>query len=76
MSELAEVMAFDTRVEAEIAQGLLSEQGIESIIRSADVGGMFMGVSLVRKGGIKLMVSGDELEKAVEALAILNGEAD
>lgn len=38
MSELLEVMAFDTRVEAEIAQGLLEEQGIESIIRSADCG--------------------------------------
>ncbi len=76
MSELAEVMAFDTRVEAEIAQGLLSEQGIESIIRSADCGGMLMGVSLVRKGGIKLMVSGEDLEKAEEALEILDGEAD
>ena len=76
MSELEVVMAFDTRVEAEIAQGLLSEQGIESIIRSADCGGMLMGVSLVRKGGIKLMVSGEDLEKAEEALEILDGEAD
>ena len=76
MSELEVVMAFDTRVEAEIAQGLLSEQGIESIIRSADCGGMLMGVSLVRKGGIKLMVSGEDLEKAEEALEILHGETD
>ena len=76
MSELEEVMAFDTRVEAEIAQGLLSEQGIESIIRSADCGGMLMGVSLVRKGGIKLMVSREDLEKAEEVLEILHGETD
>jgi len=76
MSELLEVMAFDTRVEAEIAQGLLEEQGIESIIRSADCGGMLMGVSLVRRGGIKLMVSGEDFEKASEALEVLSGEAD
>lgn len=76
MNELAEVMAFDTRVDAEIAQGLLSEQGIESIIKAADCGGMLMGVSLVRKGGIKLMVSREDLEKAEEALEVLDGEAD
>jgi len=76
MSELLEVMAFDTRVEAEIAQGLLEEQGIESLIRAADCGGMLMGVSLVRRGGIKLMVSGEDFEKASEALEVLSGEAD
>ncbi len=76
MSELLEVMAFDTRVEAEIAQGLLEEQGIESLIRAADCGGMLMGVSLVRRGGIKLMVSGEDFEKASEALEVLAGEAD
>ncbi len=76
MSELLEVMAFDTRVEAEIAQGLLEEQGIESIIRAADCGGMLMGVSLVRRGGIKLMVRGEDLEKASEALEVLAGKDD
>lgn len=76
MSELVTVKVFDSRIEAEIAQGLLSEQGIESIINADDCGGMLMGVSLVRKGGIKLMVSGEDLEKAEEALEVLDGEAD
>jgi hypothetical protein len=76
MGELYEVMAFDTRVEAEIAQGLLEEQGIESIIRAADCGGMLMGVSLVRRGGIKLMVAEEDLEKAAEALEVLGGDDD
>lgn len=35
-----------------------------------------MGVSLVRRGGIKLMVSGEDLEKASEALEVLAGEDD
>lgn len=74
MGELSEVMAFDNRVEAEIAQGLLEERGIESIIRAADCGGLLMGVSLVRKGGIKLMVDSDDLEEASAALAVLREE--
>ena len=76
MSELVLAGTFDSRVEAEIAQGLLSGQGIESIIIAGDCGGMLMGLSLVRKGGIKLMVTGEDLGKAEEALAILDGESD
>lgn len=76
MSELAIAGTFDNRVEAEIAQGLLSEQGIESIIRADDCGGMLMGVSLIRKGGIKLLVASENLGKAEEALVILQGETD
>ena len=71
MSELIEVMAFDKRVDAEMAQGLLSGQGIESIIRAADCGGMLMGVSLVRKGGIKLMVAEEDSSRACEILGVL-----
>lgn len=76
MSELISVRVFDQRYEAEIAQGLLLEAGIESIIKADDCGGMLMGVSLIRKGGIKLMVSGEDLEKAEETLEVLNGEAN
>ncbi len=74
MSELVKVMSFDSRVEAEMAQGLLAEQGIESLIRSADCGGMLMGVSLVRKGGISLMVDSGEEKKAIEALSVLESK--
>ncbi len=76
MSELVMVGTFGNRVEAEIAQGLLSEQGIQSIINADDCGGMLMGVSLIRKGGIKLLVTSENLLKAEEALAILHGETD
>lgn len=76
MKELTVVMTFDSRIEAEIASGLLTEQGIESIIRADDCGGMLMGVSLIRKGGIKIMVTEENLGKAEEALTILNGETD
>ena len=62
---------FKSRIEAEIAQGLLREQGIESIVKADDLGGMLMGVTLIRKGGIKLMVSSPDLERAQEILTVL-----
>jgi len=69
-------MAFDSRMEAEIAMGLLEEQGIESIISADDCGGMLMGVSPVRKGGIKIMVAEEDMERAEDALAVLAEETD
>ena len=74
MSELVLARTFENRVEAEIAQGLLSEQGIESIIIADDCGGMLMGVSLIRKGGIKLMVTEEDQPKAEQILDVLNVE--
>ena len=76
MSELKAVLVFDQRYEAEIARGLLDEAGIESIINADDCGGMFMGVSLLRKGGIKLMVSDEDLERAVDVLAVLKDKQE
>jgi len=76
MSELKTVRVFDQRYEAEIAQGLLLEAGIESIINADDCGGMLMGVSLIRRGGIKLMVIDEDLERAEDALAVLDEEID
>ena len=74
MKELIAVMTFDSRMEAEIAGGLLTEQGIESIIRADDCGGMLMGVSLIRKGGIKLLVADDDLDESEQILEVLNIE--
>lgn len=73
MSELKTVSTFDNRYEAEIARGLLLEQGIQSIIRADDCGGMLMGISPVRRGGIRLMVSAEDLEKAEKTLEVLGG---
>lgn len=74
MNELKVVKVFDQRYEAEIARGLLDEAGIESIIRADDCGGMLMGVSLIRKGGIKLMVSDEDTARAEEVLVVLEDE--
>ena len=76
MSELKAVKVFDQRYEAEIARGLLDEAGIESIINADDCGGMLMGVSLIRKVGIKLMVSEEDMERAENALAVLGDEQE
>lgn len=76
MSELKAVLVFDQRYQAEIARGLLDEAGIESIINADDCGGMLMGVSLIRKGGIKLMVSEEDMERAVDVLAVLEDEQE
>ncbi len=74
MNELIAVGEFENRIEAEIAQGLLTDAGIESIIKADDCGGMLMGVSLIRKGGIKIMVSGEMSEKAIDVLSVLSEE--
>ncbi len=70
MSELKIVKIFEARYEAEMAEGLLNQQGIESMIAADDCGGQLMGLS-VRKRGIKLLVREEDIERAEEALEIL-----
>ena len=72
MSEVKTVRIFDYRYEAEMAQGLLLEQGIESMISADDCGGQLMGLTTLRKGGIKLLVKEEETEKAIEVLEVLD----
>ncbi|MCK5133996.1 MAG: DUF2007 domain-containing protein [Candidatus Sabulitectum sp.] len=74
MAELKTVRIFEMRYEAEMAKGLLLEQGIESMISADDCGGQLMGLTSLRKGGVKLLIRGEDEEKAVEALQVL--EAD
>ena len=71
---LAQVL--DNTLVRAAGQGLLLDSGIESIIKADDCGGMLMGVSLIRKGGIKLMVTDGDMEKAEEALAVLDDDSE
>lgn len=64
-SELVTVATFPSAVDAEIAQGVLEEVGIESMIRSDNAGGMYPAL-----GGADLVVRAEDAEKATEALGL------
>lgn len=72
MVELVTVAEFAKRFEAEIAQGLLKEKRIDSMIKADDCGGQLMGFILPGKAGVKLQVREEDLEAAEEALAVLD----
>jgi hypothetical protein len=74
MSDLVVARVFDKRYQAELAQGLLSEQGIESIISADDCGGQLMGMSSLRMGGVKLLVTMEDLPEAQELLEVLGND--
>jgi hypothetical protein len=61
--DLIVVSTFRSTAEAQIAQGVLDEAGIESMIRSDNAGGMYPAMA-----GADLLVRADEIEKASDAL--------
>lgn len=61
--ELVAVSTFRSVADAHIAQGILDEIGIESIVRSDNAGGMYPALA-----GADLLVRADDVEKANEAL--------
>jgi len=61
--DLVAVSTFPSRTDALIAKGVLDETGIESMIRSDNVGGMYPAL-----GGTDLLVKAEDLERATEAL--------
>jgi hypothetical protein len=63
MSDLVAVETFRSTADAEIAQGILDEVGVESLIRSDNAGGMYPGID-----GAVLLVRPADAEKAQEAL--------
>jgi len=71
MNEMKVVGTYSSRYEAEMARGLLQEQGIQSIISADDCGGQLMGLSPILKNGVKLMVGGEDRAKAFEILEVL-----
>jgi hypothetical protein len=75
MPEMVVVARFRNRVEAEMAQTMLTDAGIESFIKADDAGGMVAGMD-VSSGGAKLLVAGEDAEEALEVLEEAVDEED
>ncbi len=71
MSEMKVVGTYSSRYEAEMARELLLEQGIKSMIAADDCGGQLMGLSSIRKTGIRILVRDEDLVRAEEVLQVL-----
>lgn len=70
-SELVAVATFRLPAEAEIAKGMLDQAGIESMIRTDDIGGMYPGIA-----GTQLLVRAEDADSAREALAAEAGSPE
>ena len=75
MADLVLIKTFLYRHEAESAQGLLKELGIEAIISADDVGGAYPNASL-GMGNVKLLVQELDAPKAKEFLQVLDTVVD
>ncbi len=73
MNDLISVRTFDQRYEAELVQGLLSAEGIESVIVADDCGGQRPDLS-VRMNGVQLVIRQEDAAKANEILDMLDQE--
>ena len=62
-SNLIVVSTFRSAADAQLAKGILDEDGIESMIRADNAGGMYPAI-----GGADLLVRSEDLEKAHDAL--------
>jgi uridine phosphorylase len=62
-SALVVVSTFGSTAEAEIAKGILSEAGIDSMIRADNAGGMDPAIS-----SVELLVRTDDVQQATEML--------
>jgi predicted Fe-Mo cluster-binding NifX family protein len=60
---------FPTRIEAEMAQGILESEGIEAVVMADDAGGAYPMLQFVR--GVKLMVAAADEARAQEILAAM-----
>lgn len=69
--DLILVSTFRSTVEAEIAKGVLDDEGIESMIRTDDAGGMYPAI-----GGAELLVRPEDKEKAHAALGRRHHRSD
>lgn len=62
-SDLIAISTFRSTADAQIAQGILDEAGVESMIRSDNAGGMYPAMS-----GAELLVRSEDVDKAQAAL--------
>jgi Putative prokaryotic signal transducing protein len=64
-SKLVVFRAFLNKAEAELAQGALAAQGIDSIVQADDAGGEEPGLWM---GGVKLLVRAHDADRARKIL--------
>jgi hypothetical protein len=62
-SDLITISTFRSTADAQIAKGILDEEGIESMIRADNAGGMYPAIS-----GAELLVRSEDVDKAHDAL--------
>jgi hypothetical protein len=62
-SGLIVITTFRSTADAQIAKGILDEEGIESTIRADNAGGMYPALS-----GAELLVRSEDLDRATAAL--------
>ena len=70
MEQFVILKEFLQRHEAEIAQGLLEENGIKSVLLADDCGGLRAGMSF--GSTIKLKIDTGDLAKAKETIKVLD----
>jgi len=70
MDDLVSIRTFDQRYQAELVQGLLSGEGIESVIIADDCGGQRPDLAL-RMKGVQLVIRKEDFARADEILAML-----
>lgn len=71
MSPPVEAARYSLRPYAEMAAGVLEDEGIDSVVVADDAGGMYAGIAPAR-----LMVNEEDLERARRVLADLEMEPD
>ncbi len=64
-ARLVVVGEFPTRIDAEMAQGALETDGIESAISADDAGGQYASLWL---SGVRLLVRSEDVKRASEIL--------
>jgi hypothetical protein len=65
-SELAVVAVFPNRIAAEMAQGALMAEGIESVVSADDAGGVYASLWV---NGVRLLVRAEDADNAQQVLA-------
>lgn len=71
MDRLVCIKVFASRMEAEMAQGVLAAEGIEARVLSDDAGGLYPAI-LLGTGGARLMVNQVAVDEATELLEALD----
>ena len=62
-SDLVSISTFRSAADAQIAKGILDEEGIDSMIRSDTAGGMYPAL-----GGAEILVRAEDADRAHHAL--------